>query len=125
MKKKLNKIPFSFKLSVSTIYLALITTLFVLPLKDLPRVPLFPGEDKLIHAGLYFILVVLLLWTFYDRKNILWLLFTFVIFWGFMMEVTQLLMHAGRNFSFFDMLANITGAFLGVLVFKILRAKMK
>jgi hypothetical protein len=40
------------------------------------------------------------------------------------MEVMQLEMHYGRQFSWFDMLANATGVFSGILVYIILARRV-
>ena len=123
MKNILNRIPFGLKLTTSFIYIGIIVALSLLPVKDLPKIPLFPGADKLIHTTMYFILAVLLLWAFHNKKITRWKLYSFVIAWGLLMEITQVLMHLGRSFSLLDILANICGAFLGIISYKFLVAK--
>ena len=125
MHQLFNKIPFQIKLAVSILYIGLVAALSLLPVKDLPNVPLFPGADKLIHTTMYFGLSILLLWTFHTRKILRWKLYTFIVSWGISMEILQIIMHAGRHFSLFDILANITGLLLGIALYMLLNSKMK
>ena len=70
-----------------------------------------------MYAGLGW----LVMWAFYKEyfsKTTRVLLFLSVPVWGALMELIQLYMHQGRSFSWFDILANLAGAILGVLVFK-------
>jgi VanZ family protein len=70
---------------------------------------------------MYMGLAWLVMWAFYKKhllKTIRVLLFLSVPVWGALMEFMQLFMHQGRSFSWFDILANLAGAILGVLVFK-------
>lgn len=119
----MKKIPFSVRTSIMAIYMGLIATLSLLPLRDLPDVPMFPGEDKLIHMSMYFVMALVLLWGFKYKTFNRWYIYGFIVLWGFTMELVQLLMHAGRHFSMFDMLANIIGATLGVILFRYLDRK--
>lgn len=117
-------IPFSLRVIIMVIYQGIIAALSLLPLKDLPDVPLFPGEDKLIHISMYFMMAIVLLWGFRYKSFNRWFIYGFIVLWGFSMEVIQLLMHVGRNFSMLDMLANVTGAFLGTVLFHYLNSKL-
>jgi VanZ family protein len=114
---------FALKLSVSIIYIGIIVTLSLLPASDFPKVPLFPGVDKVIHVAMYFILAVTLLWAFRETNAARWKLYGFIVTWGLIMEIVQNLMNLGRSFSLLDILANITGAFLGIIVFRALVSK--
>ncbi len=125
MKKIFNHIPFQVKVAVTILYLGVIALLSLLPVKDLPQVPLFPGADKLIHAGMYFVLSVLSLWTFHTSKVARWKLYAFVISWGLFMEILQILMRSGRQFSMLDIVANTTGVVLGIALYKVLNAQLK
>jgi glycopeptide antibiotics resistance protein len=40
--------------------------------------------------------------------------------YGVLMEILQRTMHNGRSFDFKDMIANLTGAILGLLIYKFL-----
>lgn len=114
---------FALKLSVSVIYIGIIVTLSLLPANDFPKVPLFPGVDKVIHVGMYFMMAITLLWAVHETKVTRWKIYGFIIGWGLMMEIVQNLMNLGRSFSGLDILANITGAFLGIIAFRVLVSK--
>lgn len=123
MKKIIQRIPYHLKLVISVIYTGIVLLLSLLPSKDLPKVPLFPGADKLIHIAMYFILSLLYTWTFQSRKLSPWKLYGFMVFWGLLMEILQVSMKAGRHFSVFDLLANITGIILGIILYKAIAPK--
>lgn len=124
MKKIFNHIPFGLKLAATTLYVLVVAALSLLPAGDLPKVPLFPGADKLVHAGMYFVLSILILWTFHAKKIARWKLYSFVIGWGLLMECLQILMDAGRHFSFFDIVANITGVALGIALYNFMNNRL-
>lgn len=103
------------------VYLFLIIFLSLSPPTQLPKIILFPEADKLIHLLMYAGLGWLVMWAFYKKhlsKIIRIFLLLSVPVWGTLMELMQLFMHQGRSFSWFDILANLVGAVLGVLVFK-------
>ena len=114
---------FALKLLVSILYIGIIVALSLLPANNFPKVPLFPGADKVVHAAMYFMFAVILLWAFHGRKISRWKLYGFIISWGIIMEIVQNLMDLGRHFSLLDILANITGAFLGIIAFRLLVSK--
>jgi len=70
-----------------------------------------------MYAGLGW----MLMWAFYKEnlsKPIRVFLFLSIPVWGILMEVMQLFMHQGRSFSWLDILANLVGAIIGVLVYR-------
>jgi len=102
----------SLRIFLVLLYAVCIAALSLLPPKDLPSLPLFEGADKIIHFFMYFILSFLLCWALkIENKFQRWLLVLF-------MEYTQLSMHLGRSFSWYDVLANSFGVMLGIVVFK-------
>lgn len=68
---------------------------------------------------MYFIFSLLFCWALKTEKNYsrLFLIFAVTIGWGMLMEFIQLLMHAGRSFSWYDILANSLGVMTGVLIY--------
>ena len=46
-----------------------------------------------------------------------------VFMYGVLMEFLQRTMHNGRNFEFKDMIANLTGAIVGILIYRYLDRK--
>ena len=107
------------RLIISIIYFVIIALLSLLPPKDLPRIPLFEGADKIIHAMMYAGLTWLVCWMIYAEKKQLWYFLTVVlsIGWGVVMELCQLNMHLGRSFELNDILGNCIGTFVGLLVY--------
>jgi len=125
----LNDIPmisFFFSLNQSVriflvlLYTGCIAALSLLPPQDFASVPLFEGADKIVHFFMYFIFSFLLCWALkIESKFQRWVLVLPVgIGWGIFMEYTQLSMHIGRSFSWYDILANSLGVIGGIVIFK-------
>lgn len=108
-----------YRILLVVVYVGFIIALSLLPPQHLPKVPLFPGMDKLVHFMMYFIFSVLLCWALRAEHNYYRLLFIIpaTIGWGILMEYFQLSMHAGRSFSWYDVLSNSIGVVSGVLVY--------
>jgi VanZ family protein len=88
--------------------------------------------DKLAHFIMYSVLVFLMLHASKEVKNNIdlsnkTLLFIVlgVLLYGFLLEVLQSTKLIGRNASFTDMLANIIGIFVGILLYFVLTKKFK
>jgi VanZ family protein len=118
---------FSFKpwlrKTIGSIYLVVIALLSLLPSYDIPDIRLFPGADKLVHMCMYLGLSVLACWSYdisHHRMKFMYLLLAGVFMYGVLMEILQRTMHNGRSFDFKDMIANLTGAILGLLIYKFL-----
>lgn len=101
------------------LYVGCIAALSLLPPQDLPQIPLFAGADKVIHFMMYLIFSLLFCWAFKTELNYsrLFLIMPVTIGWGFFMEFIQLSMHAGRSFSWYDIVANSIGVFVGILIY--------
>jgi VanZ family protein len=83
----------------------------------------FKGADKLIHTTLYLVLIILvgkgLLKYFnssYSRNRIIVIAFLYCLFLGIGIEFIQSVFVAARSGDIFDVLANVTGAFIGALM---------
>jgi VanZ family protein len=107
------------------LYIGCIVALSLLPMQDLPHVPMFRGEDKLIHFLMYFGFSMLFCWTLKVELNYSKLFFVIVVTvgWGILMEYLQLDMHMGRSFSWYDELANSIGVVIGTLIYIIASRK--
>jgi VanZ family protein len=121
---------FSFKpwlrRTIGAIYLVIIALLSLLPSYDIPDISLFPGADKLVHTCMYLGLAFLACWSYdigHHRMWFMYLLLAGVFMYGVLMEILQRTMHNGRDFDFRDMIANLTGAVLGLLIYKYLDGK--
>ena len=69
----------------------------------------------------------LLCWSLHtENKPFLnYYIIIFTIGWGILMEVFQLMMHFGRAFEWFDVLANSTGALTGALIYNLMVIRKK
>ena len=80
---------------------------------------LVPHVDKIAHFTMYFILQLLLMWQFDEIKTgrfqirILLL----VCAYGILLELIQKYFLVDRFFESYDIIANITGAFMGIILF--------
>lgn len=116
---------FSFKLWLRRIillfYMTVVAVLSLMPANDLPHFTVFSGIDKIVHLSMYLGLSVLTCWSFeINRKKMvpLYILLAGVFLWGVLMEILQRTMHNGRNFEFRDMIANLTGAIIGLMIYR-------
>lgn len=102
------------------IWLLFIAVLSLMPAEDLPKVPLrdLPQFDKMIHFAMYFMLAVLLVKPLQRLHLPVWLivLLTSIIIGG-LIEILQFAITNYRSASWFDFLADITGAIAGVLAY--------
>jgi VanZ family protein len=90
-----------------------------MPSKDIPDISPFNGFDKLVHICLYLGFSWLLCWALHsERKSLNYFLVLLIcILWGLIMETFQLIMHEGRSFELFDVLANTSGAIGGLIIY--------
>jgi VanZ family protein len=90
-----------------------------MPSKDVPDIGFFPDFDKFVHVCLYLGFAWLLCWSLKteNRPFFYFLILLFAFGWGSFMEVSQFLMHEGRNFEFFDIISNTTGASIGIIIY--------
>ncbi len=112
-----------FRKTIGSVYLLVIALLSLLPSYDLPDIKLFPGVDKLVHMCMYLGLSVLACWSYdisHHRMRIMYMLLAGVFMYGVLMEILQRTLHNGRSFDFKDMIANLTGAIIGLLIYKFL-----
>lgn len=87
-----------------------------------------PYLDKLFHMGVYLIASVLMLYGLggqFDKNFRSATLYTvvFCIMWGGVIEYVQDAMSRGRHFEVNDIIANIIGALVGVVMFSLLFKK--
>ncbi len=121
---------FSFKLwlrrTIGFIYFGIVAFLSLMPAQDLPHLTVYAGFDKLVHFSMYLGAAILACWSMdlgLKRVRPLYYLLAGVFLYGVLMEILQRTMHNGRNFEFRDMIANLTGAVAGILVYRYLEKK--
>ena len=68
---------------------------------------------------MYLGLAVLTCWSMHAEQKHKWYyaVLLFAICWGAMMEIFQFLMHMGRSFELYDILANSLGALIGIFIY--------
>ena len=101
------------------VLLAVIIFLSLYPSSKLPKVPLFPHVDKVIHICMYFVLTLFLVRPFQTtgaRFPYFYSVLTCAIVGG-MLEICQAVFTTSRSGSWLDEVANISGAILGALLF--------
>lgn len=78
------------------------------------------APDKLAHAGAYFLFCALLIYGFHRKVTqpfrTLWMSFLLSAGYGFLMEVLQYSFFPHRYFEVWDIVANIIGSMICVLV---------
>ena len=122
----LYSIPQWLRITLSLVYLTIVAFLSLLPPKDFPDIPLFPGADKVVHTCMYLGLTWLACWSMHAEVKRVWyyLIILFSISWGVVMEIFQYIMHMGRSFDLYDIAGNSLGTLIGVLIY-ILMAQLK
>ena len=116
---------FSFQIwlrkTIAALYLATIAALSLMPARDLPHFTVFSAIDKVVHISMYLGLSFLACWSYEinrERMKPIYVLLVGVFMYGVLMEILQRTMHNGRNFDFKDMVANLTGAIVGIIIYR-------
>lgn len=101
------------------LWLLIILVLSLIPGNHLPGIHFIPHFDKLVHAGMYFVLVVLIINPLrilqVRRFYLLAMLMSFII--GSMVELAQTYIAVNRSGCICDELANLAGAFMGIVFY--------
>ena len=107
------------------VWTLLILQLCLMPGENLPSTSFlsFKGADKLLHFTLYFVLLIFVgrgLVNYFDSSyssnRIIVIAFLYCLFLGVGIEFLQSIFVPGRSGDFFDVLANATGASVGVVI---------
>lgn len=87
-----------------------------------PQLPGVLGWDKLLHAGSYGLLTLLitqsLLYLSFNLGKTGWQAVLPAVCYGALLEVLQLLQKTGRTAEWWDLIADAVGALLAYLVFR-------
>lgn len=113
------------------LFTVLATIAFLMPGSSIPsiRIQTFVGVDKLLHAGIHFVLV--LGWLIYyarhysevKMRNVFYISLSCVLY-GIIIELLQWMTET-RGAELADVFANMTGTGLGILVFLMIKSKIK
>lgn len=87
-----------------------------------PQLPGVLGWDKLLHAGAYGLLSILLAQAFlcppFSMNKPWWLAGVTAVIYGALLEILQLLSQTGRTAEWLDLFADAVGACLGCVIFR-------
>lgn len=90
-----------------------------LPGSAVPKVPIFPHFDKLVHFIFFFVFTMFWSTYFsYKRKSTMYIIILACIL-GWQIELYQKYFVIGRSFDLYDILADALGAmaFLGIITY--------
>jgi len=108
------------------LWVMLVVVASLYPIGEIGHTQRIPHSDKIVHFFLYFVLFLLIAAARNKRKSDVQPLFyglLFCVFLGTVIEVLQEIMELGRRFSFFDILANISGTITGLTCYIFIEKK--
>ncbi len=118
-------------LLIALVFTIIATCAFLMPGSSIPSIKIdtFIGIDKIVHAGIHFVLV--LCWLVYYAthtvkvkvSNVVFIVVSCVIY-GIVIELLQGMTDT-RSSELADIYANMTGTALGTLVFLVLKPKIE
>jgi VanZ family protein len=84
----------------------------------------FPFADKIVHFGMYFVLMTAI--VFVNRESIkrtthLFWVALIPLFYGILMEVLQSTLTITRSASFYDVVFNTAGVFVSILLWLLIK----
>lgn len=111
-------------LVICIIYSVLITIIFLVPIKEIPKLLDFPIPiDKLIHVFIF--LVLIFLWLLYvnsilndTKPTVIFLILVLCLLYGIIIEVIQEFCVLLRGAEVLDVIADLLGAILGLLFYR-------
>lgn len=110
--------------SIFWAFLILVLSLSHIDTSDSIKEFIIPHSDKLVHIFLYTVFSFLLLLENKKGKGI-FIRLPFALFYGILMELFQHYFTLHRSMEFYDILANLSGIFIGLLFYTKLNKKLK
>lgn len=111
----------------TTIWVIIMLYLLFTPASGLPKTKLIniPHSDKIIHAGMFAIFVIVFLYDSYKinanlYRRTIFFLFVCIVF-GIFTEYIQYMYIEGRYGNIYDTIADFTGSIIGVTFFFLLK----
>lgn len=131
IKKIFYTVPWLWRWVVFVSYVTIIAFASLTPPSNIPKFIYFPHIDKVVHFIMYLGFCILAAWScdnrrypvrdeFHSGARRIWiypLVLILAISWGLLMEIFQRLMAIGRHYSMLDLLANISGALIGIIFY--------
>jgi len=114
---------FRYFLIIASIWAIFILVMSAIPGSSLPKSPLLPHFDKIVHAALYFILSIFLIPAFdhsihrFFRKTAPILVIIIVAIFGGIIEIAQENWFLKRSGDIADLLSDLAGALLAIIVY--------
>ena len=109
---------------LTLVWAAVILVLSTMPGQQLPKIDWLMTPDKFGHAGVYGVLTIgiyfSLLPFFASKGRNRWFAFGLASLYGIVMEVVQYAFFPDRYFEFWDIVANIIGALVALLLLKLI-----
>ena len=97
----------------------LVVSVVPIDFQETPSILLFPGFDKLVHAGMYAVLVFLLLIEILRGHGVTWFTISgipsLVFVYSVLIEIIQHYLISSRSGEVLDIAANLGGTVAGVL----------
>ena len=103
----------------AAIWVGMIIVLCLMPSSDLPKKIEIPFLDKIAHFIFYFVLCLFILLIFKIPKWTRHTSYVIILLLGFSLfiEIMQYLMPWDRSFSIADLIANLGGIIVGIVIF--------
>ena len=107
---------------LALLYTVLLTTVSVSEIENLPKMPLFPMQDKVAHIIAYLILGASwgLYWMVKSKPKSVHPYFTVLLLggliYGTVIEVMQQQLTVSRSADVFDIFANVLGMLIGAIL---------
>lgn len=117
-------------LIISILWGIIIFVLSAIPGSSLPKSPPIPHFDKVVHAGLYFILALSIMPVMdLSKKQIIKKLapiitLFIVAFYGGIIEIAQENWFNNRSGNYYDLLSDIVGGIFGIIFYFIIINKL-
>jgi len=116
-------------LAKSKFYLPAFTWAIIILYLSATAVPQFKidfifSPDKINHFAAYGLLSILMVWGIWKtqkvfKRKVLLIILTISSIYGILMEIMQYLFFPNRYFDYGDMIANILGSILGIIIIRI------
>ena len=112
------------KFILSIIWASIIGVMSLMPKSSLstPKLINLKHADKVVHMAIYALLSILVLRALNMKHGKIlqnpWP-FIVIIGYGILLELLQKYTSVGRSFEFLDIIANISGVLLGIVLFKL------
>ena len=126
----ISRIPIPFRWLIFLGYLIAIVYASLASPREIPKIMTIPNIDKVVHFTMYLGFCIIGLWALNTGEGSLskrlpgkrnyFLITVMAIAWGLFMEFMQRYMGIGRQYSIYDLYANIAGAIIGSLLFFII-----